>query len=269
MGWFSLSWRSSLVCIAVLGVVLAVVFRILFRDKPEDHPWVNKEEVQLIEAGEAAVSSETSFKFSTQPAVLLSFSFLLLAMFTSAFADQLFVYWIPTFLLEEKGLSKEAMGIFASLPLFAGAIGGMFGGVLNDWIMRITGKKQLARKIVGFTGKLVAAIMVAVSLAFFEDGRLMMVIVAIGKFFTDWSQPTTWGAITDISGPAAGRVFGTVNMCGSIGAMLAGPILGRIVDGPGWVVLFWFIVVIYAVSSFSWLLINSSRPLVLIQDDDA
>ena len=28
-----------------------------------------------------------------------------MAIFTSAFADQLFVYWIPQFLQEEKGLS--------------------------------------------------------------------------------------------------------------------------------------------------------------------
>ena len=265
LGWMDLSWRQALISIAVLGIGFSLAFRLLFRNSPQEHPWANDAETQLIEADEPPVSSETPFTFSRQPFVLMSFSFILSAIFTSAFADQLFVYWIPQFLEEEKGLSKEAMGFYASLPLFGGALGGIFGGVLNDWIIRVTGKRHMARRIVGLMGKLVAAVVVAISLTI-EDGRWMMVVVAAGKFFTDWSQPTTWGAITDISGPAAGRIFGTVNMCGSFGAIIAGPILGRIIDQAGWTTLFWTIVAVYVASSLCWLAIDTSKSLVIVQD---
>ena len=260
-----LSWRQVLIVIALVGVVFAVIFRILFRNTASEHSWTNAQEVQLIEADEGPASGDLPFTFNLQPLVLVSFGFLLFSIFTSAFADQLFVYWIPKFLIEEKGLKMTEMGLYASLPLFGGAIGGMFGGILNDRIIRATGRRQTARRIVGFSGKLLAAIIVGLSLMI-EDGRWMMVAVAFGKFFTDWSQPTVWGAVTDISGPATGRVFGTVNMCGSFGAFFAGPILGRIIDQAGWTALFWTIAFIYVLSSLCWLGINTQRSLVVVKD---
>jgi hypothetical protein len=90
-------------------------------------------------------------------------------------------------------------------------------------------------------GKRFAAVVVAMRLTI-EDGRWMMVVVAVGKFFTDWSQPTTWGAIT------------------------AGPILGRIIDQAGWTILFWTIVAVYVASRLCWLAIETSKSLVIVQD---
>ena len=42
----------------------------------------------------------------------------LFQQFTSAFADNLYVFYIPMFLLIEKGVDTAQAGILASLPLF-------------------------------------------------------------------------------------------------------------------------------------------------------
>jgi MFS family permease len=196
-----------------------------------------------------------------KPWVLFSFAFLLVHIFTSAFADQVFVYWIPQFLKEGKGLSAVDVGIFAGLPLWGGALGGMVAGLLNDWLIRATGSRRFGRVAVGLTGKVVAALLIALSLQF-EDGRTMMLVVVVAKFFTDWSQPSVWGTVTDIGGHAAGRVFGTVNMAGSIGAIIAGPLFGGIVQRAGWDALFWAVVAIFFISGLSWLAIDPNKRLV-------
>ena len=190
----------------------------------------------------------------------MSFSFLLLAgQFASAFADILYVYWIPLFLEEAKGLDKVQMGLFASLPLWTSAFGGIVGGVLNDVLIRLRGRR-FARSAVAFTGKLAAAILVVCTFGF-DDGRWIMVVLAGAKFFTDWSQPSMWGTCTDVGGRATGRAFGTANMFGSFGAFAAGPVLGWIKEDFGWDVLFWTIAGMYVLSALCWLMVDSTKRL--------
>src|SRR5690242_6008047 len=117
------------------------------------------------------------------------------------------------------------MDVFAGLPLLGGALGCFLGGSLNDWLMRRTGSRRLGRIAVAFTGKCLAAALVAASLLV-ADGRSAMAVLFACKFFGDWSLPTVWGTITDVSGRASGTVFGAVNMAGAVAAFLAGPVMG-------------------------------------------
>ncbi|MEO1995944.1 MAG: MFS transporter [Planctomycetaceae bacterium] len=121
--------------------------------------------------------------------------------------------------------------------------------------------------MVAGTGKLLAAILILVSLQA-DDGRVIMVILFFCKFFSDWSQPTWWGTVTDIGGPAAGRVFGICNTVGSIGAFVAGPCMGYILQYSGWSALFGFVGGIYVLTAFWWALVNCTRRLVVEDDQD-
>lgn len=256
-----LGWRAALIAIAVLGVLLAAALRTVLRDSPNVHPGANAAERELIGDYDPPKSQSAEIAVGRAPrAVKASLALMMLQSFTSTFADILFVYWIPLFLEEEKGLSKGAMGVFASLPLMAGALGGAAGGMLNDLIIRRTGKLRLGRTAVGLSGKLTAAFLIAASLSV-EDGRWMMVVVAAAKFFTDWSLPTLWGAVTDIGGRASGKVFGMVNTIGGLGGFLAGPAIGAVKQGYGWSTVFWLIAAVYVASAFCWLGIDPTRKL--------
>ena len=261
MGRLGLKWRAAMLCLTAGGIVFAVVFRLLFRNSPAEHPWSNEAERQLVEEGEStpAAGAKVALRFS--PMVLLSFSFLLLHMFFSAAADQLYPNWIPLFLEQEKGLSKTAMGIFASLPLWGGALGGMTAGILNDVLIRRLGSRRWARRLVGMSGKLIAAGLVLVSINI-ESAYSMMAVLGVAKFFTDWSQPTVWGTVTDISGPAAGRIFGTVNMVGSLGGSVIAPIFGRMLDHIGWNAVFFSVAGMYLAAGLTWLVIDPTKRLV-------
>lgn len=260
MGAMDLSWRQTLVVLAVGGVAFAVVLRLFMRSEPKDHPWTNEEEQELLRDEGESTKDNVRTRFARNRWAWISFAGLLLHIFTSAFADQIYANWIPMFLEEDKGLGKAQMGIFASLPLIGGAIGGLFGGALNDILRRFIGLRW-ARRLVGITGKIIAGGLVVYSLSF-ADGRMMMVVIAFAKFFTDWSQPTVWGAVTDIAGRDTGRVFGMVNMMGSMAGFVAGPTLGKIIQDSGWRAMFFTIAGVYFVSGAVWLLINTEKKLI-------
>ena len=273
MGVLGLGWRESLYIIAGVGVLLAVIVWLLLRNSPAEHPWSNEAEQKLVEADEPASDSQKPVRFTRHPLAWISFSFLLLHLFCSAGADQLYVYWIPSFLEEAKGMTKVQMGIFASLPLFGGALGGMLGGMLNDLLIRLTGRRGLARSVIGFSGKAISGVCVIFALTI-DDGRMMMVVIAAAKFFTDWSQPTVWGAVTDIGGRASGRVFGVVNTVGSLGGFVFANAIGIAKQHfgtadviAGWNAVFWIIIGTYFVSGLFWFAVNSNRRLV-IEDEE-
>jgi nitrate/nitrite transporter NarK len=175
------------------------------------------------------------------------------------------VFWIPEFLKTARGLDDVQAGVFASLPLWGGAVGGTLGGVLNDWLIHRTGSRRWGRATVALTGKFLAGVFMALSIGF-TDGRGAMVVLLFCKFFGDWSMSTQWGTITDISGRGAGTVFGIVNGVGAVAACVAGPMIGYLIEEFGWTGLFWTMAGMYLAASLCWLFIDCTRPVV-IEDD--
>jgi sugar phosphate permease len=268
IGKMGLTWQSALWTVAILGFVFAAVFWLLFRDQPAEHPWANAAEVELIDSGEATATDSSQVRFRWTRANRVNLGVFCSASFCSTFADNLFVFWMPTFLAIEKGFDPVSMGMYASLPLLGGAFGGLFGGFLNDALIRFTGNRRLARSLVACTGKIIAAILIGVSLMP-DDGRLVMVVLFFCKFFSDWSQPTWWGTVTDIGGPAAGRVFGMVNTVGSMGAFAAGPAMGYVKQYFGWSALFTFVGAVYILTAIFWGCVNCTQKLVVVESDES
>ena len=49
------------------------------------------------------------------------------------------------------------------------------------------------------------------------------------KFFSDWSQPTTWGACTDLGGRFSATVFSIINTAGTLGGVAMPIVFGTTV----------------------------------------
>lgn len=229
IGWMELTWRQALVVLTIAGGLFGMLFLLLFRNSPQDHPWSNEAESALITEGgrEITPASRTRLKWS---AILKSgnMRIFFLQQFTSAYADNVYVYWIPLFLLTAKGVDTRSAGWMSALPLLGGAVGGMLGGTLQNYLILHWGNRRWSRGLIGLAGKFLATVFIFVSLAFNEAVWIVSVFFVV-KFFSDWSQPTVWGTITDIAGRNAASVFGCINTVGSIAAFLAGPTMGLMI----------------------------------------
>ncbi len=261
IGMLGLDWRTALVTLAVPGLALGVAWWWLVRDNPRGHPGVNAAGRIDRECRRRMPSSTPQRALLLNRGSVLNLGMMLFYAFASAFQDQLYVNWTPSFLTEGKGLNSREMGLFNMLPLLGGAVGGVCGGFLNDRLIRSTGNRRWSRSGVAFAGKFISGCLVMLAVQM-HDGRAAAAVLMVARFFGDWSLPTQWGAITDISGRASATVFGLVNAVGAIGIFVAGPVFGALKQNFGWEGLFLGASAMCVLSAVTWLFIDCNRKLV-------
>lgn len=278
MGWLGMPWRWAVGVFTLLGLATGVLFLLLFRNSPREHPWVNSAEADLIAADDthAAAPGRSQLRWRT---LLRSRSVLFLCgrTFAGNMADALFIYWIPLYLRTEKGVDTATAGWMAAIPLVGGALGGLASGLIQSGLIRWAGWRRWARAAVGMTGKLLAAVVIS-TCAFPHDAATVVGLFLAVRFFSDFDQPAEWGAISDIAGHGAATVFACVNTVGSLGGFVAGPLIGVAlkafsgadkVTAAGWNAVFLLIALVYVAAASCWPWIDCGRPLDLAAPEAA
>lgn len=271
LGVFALPWRTVVTALAAVGLGHAVLFALYFRNSPRGHPRVNDAEASLIEGSEgepSRVEARVGIRKLARrmsPRSIGNVLMLNLQTILSTLADNLFSAWIPLFLWEVHGLKFKEMGFYASLPLLGGALGGAFGGWLNDKMIATTGSLRWSRVAVGATGKGVAGGLLLASLLWFDQPRSFCVLLFFVKFFSDWSLVTTWGCVTDIGGRTSATVFAFNNSVAGVGSILGPVLYGFVAEYYGWTPVFVTAAATYVVCALTWLLINCEIPVVALE----
>jgi MFS family permease len=145
---------------------------------------------------------------------------LFFSYFASGFGFQFFVTWLPTYFMREHGLSLQKSGMFAALPLAAGAMGCLMGGVIADFIARRTGSVILGRRSVGVGGFLLGAIGYAAAVHVHSPGAAIA-FLALASGAHDLTLPVLWATTTDAGGRFGGTTAGFVNFGSSLSGMVA------------------------------------------------
>lgn len=275
IGYMHLSWQFALLLLSAIGIFHSILFLILCRDSPHHDERVNEAERELIGGGGELVKRESNERIP--PAAALknrSMKFFTVQQFFSAGSDVVFVGLIGTYFLEVHGQDMKQTGILASLPLWGGALGGIAGGMLNDGLIRITGSRRWVRSGVGMAGKVIGCGML-VAVIMQSDPVAAALFLAASKFFSDWSQPTTWGACTDLGGRLSATVLGIINTAGTIGGVVMPVIFGVVLDWftttstidgnlvnvTDWNPLFVILTVMYLASGLCWLGVDCTRRI--------
>lgn len=281
MGWCGLSWRWSLVVMAAPGVLFALIFLAMYRNRPDEDPLVNDAELELIRDGEVVSTAKRRVLPFRQALRHRPLRWLLLVQLLTAGADIPYTLLMGSYLVSLGVTDKVELGWMVSLPLWGGALGGIAGGMLNDRLIRGTGSRRWGRSLVGFCGKMLAASVLLASVQL-PTATAVAAGLFFVKFFSDWTQPTVWGTSTDIGRDYAATVFSIVNTAGTLGALvvplIVGPLLDyfsfeQVLDGQRRLVtnfmpMFVLIGVMYATTGLSWLLIDCTRPIEDGADSD-
>jgi len=270
LGVFGLDWRMAVYLLAGIGIVHAILIRVLYRNSPQEHPQVNTAEADIFEndPGLGAADSKDSKMTVRQmlrglkPRALVNLGALNVASILSTIADSIYSSWIPLFVFEVYQMDYKGMGVMSALPLAGGALGGFIGGVLNDWIIRKTGNRRWTRSGVAFAGKGVAAVLIFTALIWYDSPMIFCGILFFVKLFGDWSLTTSWGVITDIGGPATASVFAFNNSVAAVGAVLAPIIFGFIAEYSGWHTVFVVVGGVYILCAVTWLVVNCTIPMI-------
>jgi ACS family hexuronate transporter-like MFS transporter len=132
------SWRTAFVATGAVGLLWVSVWGAFYRS-PQDHPWMNPEELAYLREGQdELVVDDVPADEGVWRAILRQRNFwaLAIARFLSEPAWQFFTYWIPLYLATERHLRLKEIAYFAWAPFLAADAGCIFGGLLSPLFVK-------------------------------------------------------------------------------------------------------------------------------------
>lgn len=255
-------WRWPFVEFGLLGLVWCAVWYYWFRDEPKSHPAVNEAEVSLIGAQQSHAASHKLDipwgKFFRNPNLLV-----ICAMyFCYGYSMYFYISWLPTYLLEARGFSRDYTGYFSGLPWLFGAVAFVCGGWATDWIVTRTGSRRLARRGLGITGlTLSACCLLAVGRV--GNHIAAALLIAFALYFQFLTTPSCWAVCLDTGRHIGGVVAGAMNTTGNLAGTIASFAFGWIVKTYGsWSLAFSIAAGMLLVGAALWLLIDPEKPML-------
>jgi sugar phosphate permease len=262
-------WRWIFYSFGLVGFLWAVAFWISYRNLPEEHHGVNRAELAHIRGVEPDGSVKPSPNTAAAKTPPWGRIFGSPNMWSIAAAYGCFFYgtyfyvtWFPTYLLEYRHLSLQAVGVFASLPFLAGIVGDIAGGALTDLLYKRTGRVKLARRAVAAPAMLASAACL-VPAAITGSVWTALACLTASFFFLEMVIGPAWAVPMDVGGEFSGTVTGVMNMAGSLSASASPIVFGFLVEKGSWSAPFFITALILLAGSLIWtFLINPEVSVV-------
>ena len=153
------------------------------------------------------------------------------------------------------------MGILASLPLAAGAVGALLGGVLTDLIFRRTKNLKWSRRVVCIAALLGAAVFM-IPAGITSSPALVVILLSCALFCGTFLIAPAWAVSMDISAGYSGSVSGVMNMMGQAGGAISPIVFGALTQRGFWVAPFFITSAVLITAALMWaFLINPERAV--------
>ena len=251
-------WRWIFYVFGLAGLLWSFSFFLLYRNLPEQHPKVNGAELAYIRGCHPDGSIKAASNLRGRPAapwkkILRSPNMWYIAAGYCSFyyGTYFFMTWFPTYLLDYRHLSLKAVGILASLPLFAGMVGDIVGGTLTDKIYRKTGRLKFSRRIVAAPAMLASGICLLPAATAHSAGTAILCLTA-SLFFLELVISPAWAVPMDVGGEYSGTVSGVMNMAGSLAASFSPIIFGALVQRGHWIAPFFITAGVLLTGAMIW-----------------
>jgi len=151
----SWGWRWSFWISALIGLAAGLVWYLLARDTPGEHPWVSEEETNFIRAGlpqkAAGAGAHKALSWGT---ILRSKDVLALSLsyFTYGYVAYIFFTWFFIYLNAVRKLDLKSSSVYGMLPFIAMATCSPLGGWISDRLTKRYGKRIGRCGVAAFAG---------------------------------------------------------------------------------------------------------------------
>jgi ACS family glucarate transporter-like MFS transporter len=267
-------WRSSFWISAVVGLFAGLVWYLIARDKPEEHPRVTSAELSFIQkhrvaqpltAQGAETQRNSRDASATQKipwrAIVTSKSVLAVtaSYFCFGYVAWIFFSWFYIYLAKVRGMNLKASALYSTLPPLAIVTCSLCGGLLNDALTRSYGKR-IGRCGVGFLALLLAAVFLVLG-SRAASPALASIVLSGGAGALYLSQSSYWSVTADIAEGSAGSASGFMNMGAQLGGALTASLTPAIAQQYGWTSSFLVAAILSVAGGVAWLLVDPDLPL--------
>ena len=244
-------WRAGFWFSAAVGVVAGMVWYVIARDTPEQHPWVSSKELVTIRSG---IVSENSHRPPIPWAVIVrsrSMILLTFSCFCFGYIAWIFLGWFFLYMAQARHLDMKASALYSMLPFAAMTAFCLIGGVLSDGIVSRYGLRT-GRVVPSFVGLMICGgLLIAGSHA--VNASLAAVTLAAGVGALYISQSSYWSVTADIGGRNAGVVSSIMNTGAQIGGAVTTTLTPWLAERFGWWAGFLAAALLAFAGAFAWL----------------
>jgi sugar phosphate permease len=253
----TLGWQWVFYICGAVGLIWAVWWFVAYRDLPEEHGMVNRGELARIRGTDASgnvnaanVEARPNVPWGTLVKSPNMWA-IMCAYFTYVYCLWIFLSWLPSYLIEFRHFTLIKVGLFASLPLWAGVVGDTVGGLSTDWLLKKTSSAKIARRSVAMVG-LLGCCACIVPAALTADPYVAVYCLTGSMFFLECTIGPSWSVPMDVGGKYSGTVSGMMNMAGNIGGALSPLVFGFLVQFGNWQAPFIVAAVLLVLGALVW-----------------
>ncbi|HZY71689.1 MAG TPA: MFS transporter [Edaphobacter sp.] len=261
-------WRASFWFSAVVGVIAGLIWYLMARDTPEEHPAVSAAELAHIQQGIAIGRSQAESVPDKAHAPSISWARLFrsrevlaltLSYFSFGYVAWIFFAWFYIYLAEARGLDLKSSALYAMLPFLGMTVASPTGGMANDWISRRYGLR-LGRCGTGAVSLALAGVLLWFG-PVIASAQLASVMLAAGAGVLYFAQSSYWSVTADIAGRQSGVMSGIVNMGAQIGAAVTASLTPVVAARMGWSASFRISAALALIGAVAWLVVDPGRSL--------
>ena len=216
----NVGWRMTFVIFGCMGLVFAALWWFLFRNTPGESKAISEREKKyILRTRESSDPGEKKGKLGF--GTIISSGNMWLAMLQYVASNFTFYFtltWMYPYLKDRFALGGVEAGLYAMIPLLAGAAGNWLSGLWVDSLYKRRNVK-ISRRLPAITGFILAAFGMLM-MARLDTPQVTIIFLAIAIFGADMTLSPSWAFCIDIGKENAGAVSGTMNMAGNLGAFV-------------------------------------------------
>ena len=226
---FSVGWRGMFITMGVLGIVAAVAWYLIYRDRRDVA--LDADEIAYLEEGQARAEERPMtgaewrglFKQRTAWGMIFGFMGVIYMVW-------LYLTWLPAYLEQERGLTLAKTGWVLIIPYIGGTFGQLSSGVVADALLARGFKPIDSRKWPICVGLFCAALF-TVPAAFTPSLPLAVTYITLAMYFVNLASGGAW-ALVSVAAPRrlVASLGSLQNFGGYLGGSFAPIITGIIVD---------------------------------------
>lgn len=256
-------WRSAFWFSAIVGCVAGIVWWLIARDTPEEHPAVPQVELQEIQKSLKfrVPGTENEGPIIHWRAILHRRDLLVLmtTYFSYGYIAWIYFSWFFLYMAQVRGFDLRSSAHYAMLPFLSMTVCCLAGGILSDGLTERYGLR-VGRCMLAAASMAGTALFLVIG-SQVESPRLAGLILAGGAGVLYISQSSFWSVSADIAGDNSGIFSSIMNMGGQIGGAVTASLTPWIALRYGWTTSFAIAAALALISAACWLTVHPDRPL--------
>lgn len=221
-------WRFAFYVLGAASFGWLMLWCMVYREKPADHPRITQAELQSLPEPKLRVKDEPGTWARLYKRMLPVSS----VYFCYNWTLWLMLSWMPLYFMHTFDMNIKSAVIFTSGVFFAGVVGDLVGGMVSDRLFRKTGNLKIARSymVAVCMGMTALSLIPVLTLS---DPMHALLFLGAAMFFNEMTIGPMWAIPMDIATDKAGTASGIMSGTGFTAAIVSPVLAGYVMDKTG------------------------------------